>query len=223
LAGTFIDENRPAGSYVFLEVNDTGVGISPQNVPKIFDPFYSTKSLGRGLGLSAVLGIVRGHQGAIRVSSEAGRGSTFRVLLPALEVATAPSRLESSEPPSEVVRGTVLVVDDEASIQNVARRMLLRLGFQVAAASDGEEAVAVFGADPQRFTVVLLDLTMPNMDGEECFRELRRIRPDVPVILSSGYYRADLMHRFAGQGLAGFIQKPYQLATLERVMSEALK
>jgi len=224
LRSSVLDDNLPEGKYAYFEVADTGTGMTPETQAKIFDPFFSTKFTGRGLGLSAVLGIVRGHKGAIRVYSEAGRGSTFKVLLPVSEEAAraAGCRPPPSEKEAEApAKGTVLLVDDDPTIRAVGRVMLERMGYTAILASDGREALEVFRARAGEIGAVVLDLTMPGMDGEECFRELRRRRPDLRVILSSGYNEQDVVQRFAGKGLAGFIQKPYVMDLLRAKLREA--
>ena len=214
LESTHVDVQLPEGAYVFVEVTDTGRGIAPEALFRIFEPFYTTKLAGHGLGLAATLGIVRGHKGTIKVYSEPGRGSAFRVLLP---LAERPGR---RTPPKGVdahadwrPTGTVLVVDDEATVRQVARRALERAGFAVVEATDGADAVRRFRAEGP-FAAVLLDLTMPELPGDEVLRAIRSDAPEQAVVLMSGYNEQDVTNRVVGRGHAGFLQKPFTVAEL---------
>ena len=220
LESTELGDAIPPGLYMHLEVTDTGYGMDARTKERIFEPFFSTKFTGRGLGLAAVLGIVRAHKGALKVYSEPGKGTTFKILFPALE-----EKGTDDKPPAPAAwrgKGTILLVDDEQSLCALGARMLEHLGFDVLTASDGREAVDLYRKRAGEIALVLLDLTMPHMDGSEAFGELRRINPDVRVILSSGYSREDVAGRFAGKNLAGVLQKPYTLAKLTELLSEVI-
>lgn len=218
---TFSGEDLQPGKYVYLEVHDTGCGMDEETKARMFEPFFSTKFTGRGLGLSAVLGIVRGHKGLIQVFSNPGTGTTVRVLLPASDGA-----IVKPEPaPARSLRGSgiVLVVDDEPSVRSAARFALERYGYTVLLAANGREAVDLFRMQKEFVSLVLLDMTMPVMSGEETLRQLKLLRPEVPVILSSGYTQMEASRRFAGKGLSGFIQKPYTAAKLADALKTALE
>ncbi len=210
LSSTYIDEALDSGQYVYMEVTDTGCGMSKETQKRLFDPFFTTKFTGRGLGLSAVLGIIRGHKGAIKVYSEPGRGTSIKVLFPACDYSDISQKQLNGEAEGLwTCSGTILLVDDEETILSVGKQMLERIGFDVLTASDGNEAVKLFRENPSKITLVILDLIMPHLDGEETFRELRRIRKDVLVVMCSGYNEQEVTQRFAGKSIAGFIHKPY--------------
>ena len=208
------------GLYVHLEVTDTGGGMDAQTRSRIFEPFFSTKFTGRGLGLAAVLGIVRAHKGALKVVSEPGKGTTFKILFPTLEDAGEGARTNDSSPLADWRgKGTILLVDDEESLIGLGARMLEHLGFTVLTAADGLQAVERYRERGKEIDLVLMDLTMPHMDGAEAFGELRRLNPDVRVILASGYSYEDVASRFAGKGLDGVLQKPYTLAKMRELFA----
>jgi CheY-like chemotaxis protein len=216
LKDVWLDENISEGLYVYLEIADSGCGMDKETLAKLFDPFFTTKFTGRGLGMAAVLGIVRGHKGAIKVYSEPHRGTTFKILLPA---GNRPAEIfnGTSQHDNWKGAGTVLLVDDEETVRGIGAEMLRELGFTVITADDGREGVEQFKQTPD-ISFVILDLTMPHVDGEQCFRELRQLKPDVKVIMSSGYNEQEVTQKFVGKGLSGFIQKPYKLSILEEAI-----
>ncbi len=222
LSESYLDDNLPEGLYTYLEVADTGCGMSDETKARLFDPFFTTKFTGRGLGLAAVLGIVRGHHGALKVYSELGTGTTFKVLFPATSDPAHPGTDRAEAASSWRGHGIALIVDDEESVRGLARQMLEKMGFTVLTAVDGRDGVEVFRREHERIRLVLLDMTMPHLDGEQSFREMRRIRTGVPTVLSSGYNEQTATNRFAGKGLAAFIQKPYQYQQLVDVVRKAL-
>ena len=208
----------PPGDYVFLEVRDNGCGMAPEVIAKIFDPFYTTKFAGRGLGLAAVLGIVRGHHGALHVMSEPGRGTTFRLLLPPATPGSTAAPPTNFSPAGEGWRhaGQVLVIEDEDSVRAVAARMLATFGLTPRTAADGSAGLAMFRANPAGYALVLLDLLMPGLSGEATLAALRATRPDVRVLLMSGYNEGDLLRRLASPaGRLAFLPKPFNRSSLE--------
>jgi PAS domain S-box-containing protein len=212
------------GDEVWMEVRDSGSGMTEATKAHIFDPFFSTKFTGRGLGLAAVSGIVRGHEGRMEVESALGKGSTFRITFPGIE--KPPERHE--EPPPKVVgeqrSGTILVVEDEPSLRMLAKAILERDGYEVMTVEDGRAAVKMLTQHAATITAILLDMTMPVMGGEEAFHLLRAIRGDVPIVLSTGYSETTIRDLFTAGTVMGFIQKPYtstQLCEIIRSTSVA--
>lgn len=206
----------PPGTYAGLEVTDNGCGMPPETLARIFEPFFTTKFSGRGLGLSAVLGIVQSHHGALFVESTPGVGSTFRLLLPATEAAPPKPTQTDGNASSSVIqfRGTVLVVDDEEAVRDIAAAVIEFHGATAVRAASGDEALAQLRNPAQQFSVALLDMTMPGMNGEETLRRMRETHPRLPVILMSGYSENQTMQRSASLGVAGFLQKPFEIAAL---------
>ncbi len=225
LATTELTDEIAEDLYIYLEVADTGSGMDDTVRTQLFEPFFTTKYTGRGLGLSSVLGIVRGHRGAIKVYSEPGEGTTFKVLLPACSGEGGDVAENGSGAAGERWKGSgrVLFADDEDTVLAIGRRMLENMGFDVITAEDGRQAVERFRENADGITLVILDLTMPHLSGDEVYREIRRIKEDVPVIVSSGFSQKDVMHRFAGKHLHGFIQKPYRTEDLSRIIRHILE
>ena len=220
LEGCYLTD-LPAGGYVVFEISDTGCGMDAATVEKIFDPFFTTKFAGRGLGLAAALGIVRGHRGTLRVESRPGEGTTVRVLFPASQEFTA----EDQEPSATGLpwrgTGTILLIDDEAVVRDLGQATLEAAGFDVLTARDGPEGIDLFRQHADQLSLVILDLTMPEMGGEEVYRELRRLHPGVRVLLSSGYSEHQAARLFANP-LAAFLKKPYLPTQLVEKVREVL-
>ncbi|HEV3341938.1 MAG TPA: PAS domain S-box protein [Pirellulales bacterium] len=214
LSRCYCDSAVPEGLYVCLEVSDNGCGMDDETQSRVFDPFFTTKFTGRGLGMAAVLGIIRGHRGAIQMTSAPGRGTTIRVLIP--PSVQAPRSFAKEPPALDEWRaeGTVLVVDDEEMVLSVAKAILTSVGFQVETAGDGRQAVEIFERRSNEIDLVLMDMTMPYMSGEETFLQLKRLDPNVRVVMASGYSEHEATSHLTSRRMSGFIQKPYRAAEL---------
>jgi hemerythrin-like metal-binding protein len=221
------DQGLVPGTHLVLEVADTGPGMPPEVQERVFEPFFTTKFTGRGLGLAAVQGILRSHQGGIQIRSGLGQGTTVRIYFPAAPNARARprDRGEAQAPPRRPEfrgTGTVLVVEDEDLVRAVAVGAFRRMGFEALEARDGQEALAVHAANRDRIRLVLMDFTMPVMDGGEAYRELRERGARIPVVFTSGFGRDEALLRLQCKGLAGFLPKPYRHWTLVEVVRSAL-
>ena len=224
-----LEEKSAPGRYVFVEVTDNGCGMDAGTLAKMFDPFFTTKFTGRGLGMSAVLGILQGHHGAIIIDSAVDQGTSIRVLFPACpdvapaEPVSAPTDTQPAATSAVAVPPCILVIDDEEMIRSICIRLLTRHGFAAVGAADGEEAIRLCQASAQDFACVLLDLTMPNMDGVATFGEIKRLHPDLPVILCSGYTEQEINSRFSEHKPDDFLQKPYRPHELHATITRVLE
>ncbi|MFK7956290.1 MAG: response regulator [Lysobacterales bacterium] len=209
------------GEFVCLQVHDTGTGMSADTLARMFDPFFSTKAEGRGLGLAAAKGIVLGHNGAIDVDTTQGVGTTFTILLPWVPIESQPMTPSPEE--TQCHSASILLADDEPAVRSILCRVLEKGGYEVTAVANGQEAVDVFREDPSGFDCVVLDLSMPVLDGAETFAQLRKIQPEVQVILSSGFAEQEILNRFQGQGLCAAVQKPTSMRVLHEKVAHAVQ
>jgi two-component system cell cycle sensor histidine kinase/response regulator CckA len=223
LRSPFLPDILPPGNYALLEIGDTGAGIDPAALPRIFDPFYSTKFAGRGLGLAAVLGIIRGHCGTIHVDSRLKAGTRVQVLLPqSAHAVTAPAA--ELQPSASTRQASILVIEDEDSVRRYVGQVLEGAGFRVQLVSDGLSGLAAIAQASGQFAVVLLDLTMPKMDGWEVLAQLKTTNPQLPVLIISGFSEQEIGRRCVESGARGFLCKPFRprelLARIEQVLGE---
>jgi len=221
IRANFASEALTPGSYVWLEVTDTGAGMDEAIKAKIFDPFFTTKFTGRGLGLASIAGILRVLRGAIRVYSTPGHGTTFYVLFPAVARAASPRQTKRVSKPRRG-SGTILIIDDEDVIRQGAGAVLEKNGFEVLSAENGQTGVDLFREQSGRISLVILDLTMPVMSGEQAFDLIRAIRLDVPILLASGYAESDAVAKIADKNFAGFLQNPFDVNRLTEAVASAL-
>lgn len=212
------------GTYVAIQITDTGVGMDQATLSRIFDPFFSTKPKGHGLGLSATIGIIRTHHGSLQVQSQLGVGTTFHILLPALANAPAVEPEESNLTPLDFVKvqKTVLVIDDEADVRETATDILITQGYDVIAAANGDEGITLFRANHCHIGLVLLDLKMPGRNGPETYQELRKIQPDLKVIFTSGYSEAEVATLTQNSPRLTFLPKPYTVESLSQQSCQLL-
>lgn len=219
-SGAFVSDEMPHGRYICIEVSDTGCGMSLETMERIFEPFFTTKTTGRGLGMAAVMGIVHSHKGALWLTSEEGKGTTFQVFLPAVKKEGHSTTFMMRDQTTDLWKGSglILLVDDEEELRLVGTKMLKHIGFAVITAATGKEAIEVFQKRKKDIEAVLLDLTMPEMDGEETFNALKKIDSTAKVIIVSGFSLQEIEERFNNRGLLGALHKPYTLKELKKIL-----
>ncbi|MBN2529099.1 MAG: response regulator [Deltaproteobacteria bacterium] len=218
-------EFLPAGPYVLLQVTDTGEGMSEETLRRAFEPFYTTKPEGKGtgLGLPRVWAIVQAHSGSVEIDSDSGIGTTFNVMFPALDEAREDPGIRGSRPPvKDLRRHTVLLVDDEVLIRKSAKRIFEKIGYAVYVAEDGQRAIQILSEHRHEIDLIVLDMIMPIMDGPATFARAREMRPDIPVILCSGYSKDDSATELLKNDNVGFVQKPFSVGEISSRMSQIL-
>ncbi len=215
LHNPYIDYNPGRGTYVKLEVHDTGCGMDANTLEKLFEPFFTTKFTGRGLGLSAVLGIIRRHKGSIQIESTPGKGTLARIFLPVSDKEAEKENKKERPEKNWKGKGHILVADDEDSIREMSKPVLEKLGYHVSLAKNGHDAVEIFRRSPDLFDFVILDLTMPVLNGEEAYEHIKQIRENARIIISSGYSTIEADKRFSNKDIAGFLHKPYTIDQLK--------
>lgn len=217
------EELKSDQDYVVMEISDTGCGMDEETRKRVFDPFYTTKFTGRGLGLAAVQGIVRGHSGAMQLASDAGEGTTFQIWLPVADETMIPDGEDTADKDSDDDHeGLALIVDDEEMVRSVTTDILEITGFKVLTAADGVEGLERFVRADGKVDIVILDLTMPRMDGVETLREIRKMDEKVPVLLISGFSEQEAVTKFDGMGLSGFLHKPFTADSMIKKIGEVL-
>jgi two-component system, cell cycle sensor histidine kinase and response regulator CckA len=221
-AGAVLQSELPPGPYARLTIADTGRGMSRETIDRIFEPFFTTKFTGRGLGLAAVLGIVRSHRGAITVQSSEGHGTTFTIHLPCASDAVLPAGGKAAEAAPGRIRGRILVIDDEEVVRSVIRETLEGAGANVDTAPDGQQGLARFGELADELALVLLDLTMPKMGGDDVLAKIRERREDLPVVIMSGYTEQEVTRRIGAAGVTAFLQKPFVPGALRELVARIL-
>ncbi len=214
----------PPGEYVCLEVTDNGCGMDESAKWRIFEPFYTTKFTGRGLGMSAVLGIITSHAGALQLFSKPGHGTTIKVYLPAPKSENVKDDGQTASTPLAPWRGsgTILLVEDEDPVRDISKELLEMFGFTVLEAVNGKEALEIYQKNATEITLVFTDIGMPVMDGYELFHKLKGLNPELPIIVSSGYGDAEVSARIGSNNIAGIISKPYNLDKLREVLKMVL-
>ncbi|MBF0224486.1 MAG: response regulator [Desulfobacterales bacterium] len=220
LKDTYIDDNLSSGLYAYIQVSDTGCGMSKETIEKIFDPFFTTKFTGRGLGLPVMLGIVRIHKGAIEVKSKINEGSIFRVLFPAVEHESTQKEKHDKPIFQKINKKTILIIDDEESILSLAEEILKENGYEAIIADEAAKGIEILAKNKDKVDIVILDFTMPKMNGCEALKELKQVKNNIKIILSSGYNKDDIAKKIDLQELTGFLHKPY---TSEELINELYK